>query len=456
LFTQTLEALRAPGLGEPRRIATLSIDIDFFQKINDTLGASTGDAVLRHVADRLNTFAGTSGIAARLGGDEFGVATEYMPRWDSVADTAEALCHALQRPMRIGEHEIAIQVCVGATCYPFADVEPAPVKDTAEELLKQSNFALAEAKRGGGGICRVYSRQLDDREHNRNVLRNSMRHGLHEQQFVLHYHPIVELSTGEIVGAEALLRWAHPELGMQRPDLFIPEAESSGLIVPLGGWVIRTALAEMREWEKLCNRSLRIAVNVSGVQLYDPGFIAMLDEALAVTGADPAMVDLELTESVLLEGSTLAVLQALRERGFKLAVDDFGTGYSSFRYLKILPVSTVKIDQSFVRHIVIDSSDASIVRAIAAVARSMDLAVIAEGIETSSQRDFLRNEGCLLGQGYLFSLPLAVEDFRWLLTNNATLPLGEADAQPTRITLPASLETAYLSDVDLQSAGDRQ
>jgi EAL domain-containing protein (putative c-di-GMP-specific phosphodiesterase class I) len=188
----------------------------------------------------------------------------------------------------------------------------------------------------------------------------------------------------------------------------------------------------MQEWEKLCARSLRISINVSGVQLYDPSFIAILDDALSEGGADPRKVDLELTESVLIEGSRLDVLQALQERGFRLAVDDFGTGYSSFRYLKTLPISVVKIDQSFVRHMVIDSSDASIVRAIASVAKSMDLEVIAEGIETPYQRDFLRNEGCAVGQGYLFSLPLTGEDFRGLLTSNATLPLGETYDVPLR------------------------
>jgi diguanylate cyclase (GGDEF)-like protein len=456
LFIQTIESLFAAGLAEPRHVAAFSIDIDSFQEINDRLGASVGDAVLRHVADRLGKFAGRSGAAARLGGDEFGVAAADMPPEVSIAEQAAALCHALQQPMRIREHEVAIQVCVGVTSCPFTDGAPALGKDAAEELLKQSSFALAEAKRGGRGTFRVYSKQMDDRERNRSVLRQSMRQGLQERQFVLHYHPIVDLSSGDIIGAEALVRWAHPVLGMQRPDLFIPEAETSGLIVPLGAWVIRTALFEMQDWERRCARPLRISINVSGVQLCDPGFITMLDEALADTGADPRMVDLELTESVLIEGSTLDVLKALQERGFRLAVDDFGTGYSSFRYLKALPISAVKIDQSFVRHMVIDSSDASIVRAILAVAKSLGLEVVAEGIETASQRDFLRNEGCKVGQGYLFSLPLAVEDFRWLLAGNATLPLSEAYALPARAGRAGSLVSAGVSRAGLHSTGNMQ
>jgi EAL domain-containing protein (putative c-di-GMP-specific phosphodiesterase class I) len=259
-----------------------------------------------------------------------------------------------------------------------------------------------------------------------------MQRGLKENQFILHYHPIVDLASGEIVGAEALLRWAHPEFGMQRPDLFIPEAESSGLIVPLGAWVLRTALFEVREWEKRCARPLRMAFNVSGVQVLDPDFVPMLDRVFEETGVDPRLIDLELTESAFIDASALNVLHALKERGCRLVIDDFGTGYSSFRYLQTFPVGAVKIDQTFVRQMVIDSSDASIIRAIVAVAKSLSLDVIAEGIETLAQRDFLCNEGCYVGQGSLFSLPLTSEDFCWLLTSNAKLPLGEQHAPPPK------------------------
>ena len=425
-FVRTLTGMCAPNLAEARHIAAFSIDLDSFQSINEKYGSSVGDAVLRCVSERLADFAGASGIAARIGGDEFGIATTEVPPGAPLADKAARLCRILQSPMHIGEYEISIQVCLGAAAYAFEDIGPVATGDAAENLVKRSNFALAQAKRAGSGVFRLYSKELDHRERNRLVLRDSMQRGMDRHQFVLHYHPIVDLATGEIIGAEALVRWAHPTLGMQRPDLFIPEAESSGLIVPLGAWVIRTALLEMRDWPEQRERSRRIAINVSGIQLLDPGFVAMLDRILAETGADPKLIDLELTETILIGASALSVLNALKERGFQLAVDDFGTGYSSFRYLQSLPVGKVKIDQSFVRHMVIDSSDASIVRAIVAVAKSLELEVIAEGIETASQRDFLHNEGCPIGQGYLFSLPLAAEDFRWLLASRATLPLGEA------------------------------
>jgi EAL domain-containing protein (putative c-di-GMP-specific phosphodiesterase class I) len=334
--------------------------------------------------------------------------------------------------MQIGEHETSIQVCVGTAQYPFAGGNRQAAAEAAEELIKQSNLALADAKRAGGATFRLYSQRLDDRDRNGTMLRQSMRRALDEQQFVLHYHPIVDLTTGEILGAEALVRWRHPILGMQRPDLFIPEAESSGLIVPLGAWVLRTALLELQAWQKLSARALRVAVNVSAVQLLDPNFLAMIDTALAETGADPTMIDLELTESVFIDTSALSVLNALQQRGCRLAVDDFGTGYASFRYLQTLPVSAVKIDQTFVRHMVIDSSDASIIRAIVTVAKSLKLEVVAEGIETPMQRNFLRDEGCQVGQGYLFSLPLEAVDFRWLLESKVTLPPGGDYTPPIR------------------------
>jgi diguanylate cyclase (GGDEF)-like protein/PAS domain S-box-containing protein len=432
LYINTLDEMCASTLADSRRIIALSIDLDALQRVNDTQGSSIGDAVLRCVAERLTEFAGASGMVARLGGDEFGVVIPDVPPEISIADQAAVLCRILQRPMQILEREIIIQVCVGAALYPFADRDPMTAENAAREIVKRSNFALAEAKRGGSGSFRQYSKQLDDRERNRAELRRSLQRGLKEQQFILHYHPIVDLASSEIVGAEALVRWAHPELGLQHPDSFIPEAESSGLIVPLGAWVIRTALFEMQEWQKRCARPIRMAINVSGVQLLDPNFMSMLDRVLEETGVDPRLIDLELTESALIDAPALNVLQALKARGFQLVVDDFGTGYSSFRYLQTLPISAVKIDQAFVRHMVIDSSDASIVRAIVAVAKSLGLRVIAEGIETSVQRDFLGNEGCNVGQGYLFSLPLTSEDFRWLLTGDAKLPVGEEHTPPPR------------------------
>jgi EAL domain-containing protein (putative c-di-GMP-specific phosphodiesterase class I) len=341
-------------------------------------------------------------------------------------------------------HEIVAQACVGATAYCLRDDvtapgDPAPgptapmaatPSSLADEIVKQSNLALAEAKRAGRGAHRIYAAELDDRERSRVILRQSLQRAVGEEQFLLQYHPLVDLRSGRIVGAEALVRWEHPELGMQQPDRFIPLAEASGLIVPLGRWVLRTALRELSEWARAGIDPPRVSVNISSVQLRDPDFIAAIDEALADTGCDPRRIDFELTESVLIEASsrTLTVLNALKRRGFRLALDDFGTGYSSFQYLRSLPIDKVKIDQAFVRRMAVDSSDAAIVRAIMTVARSLSLEIVAEGIETLVQRDFLRNEGCPVGQGYFFSLPLPAPAFRELLGRRVMLPVWERSA----------------------------
>jgi EAL domain-containing protein (putative c-di-GMP-specific phosphodiesterase class I) len=243
-------------------------------------------------------------------------------------------------------------------------------------------------------------------------------------EFIVHYHPFVDLASGRIIGAEALVRWQHPELGTQRPDLFIPIAEASGLIVPLGQWVLETALRDVRHWRAGPGDSPTVSVNVSGVQLAHPGFIGMVEGVLAATGIDPRTVELELTESVLIDASAplLGVLNRLKQIGFGLSLDDFGTGYSSFQYLRDFPIDKLKIDQTFVRHMVVDSSDASIVRAIMTIAKSLNLKVIAEGVETQAQLEFLRGEGCLVGQGHLFSRPVAADELGMLVRSGARLP----------------------------------
>ncbi len=272
------------------------------------------------------------------------------------------------------------------------------------------------------------------RERKTVILQRSLKRGSIEAQFHLVYHPLVEIRTGRIMGAEALLRWHHPELGVQRPDKFIPLAEASGLIVPLGAWVFRTALLELKNWHDAGSPDIRIAVNVSSVQIRDSGFIAMVDDVLAETGIDPSMVDLELTESVMIEANatTLAVLDALKARSFQLALDDFGTGYSSFRCLQDLPIDQIKIDQTFVRRVTHDTGEDAIVRAMLAVTERLGVGVLAEGIETAAQRDFLCNEGCTFGQGYYFSLPLRAETFRGVLSSGDTLPLPAPSIAPLR------------------------
>ncbi len=423
-FKQLMSQAVDHAAGSAGRLGAFAVDLDGFQDINDALGSPVGDAVLQCVAQRLVLFCGACGAAGRLGGDEFAIFRPLLPGCASILDSAEGLSRELGHPMMIDGHEISIEACVGATIYPFTERGPAGTETGCDEIIKQSNLALCKAKRAGRGVARCYTADMDDGERHRSVLRRSLQHGFIEAQFHLLYHPLIELASGRIMGAEALLRWQHPDLGLQRPDLFIPMAEASGLIVPLGAWVLRTALLEMRHWPRHGAESTRISVNVSSVQLRDPGFLPMIDAVLAETGAEPGLVDLELTESVLIEATAamIGILDALRARGFRLALDDFGTGYSSFRCLQDLPIDKIKIDQTFVRRVTLDTGDDAIVQAMLSVAKRLGLEVIAEGIETVAQHDFVRDAGCRIGQGYLFSLPVTPQDFGRLLERGVKFP----------------------------------
>jgi len=416
-FKHLLAEAADEAAASPGRLAAFAVDLDGFQDINDALGPPVGDAVLRCVGERLADFCGSEGAAGRLGGDEFAIFRPDPPSGPPILDSAAELCRELGRPMTIEGHEISIEACVGATTHPFTERERMGAESASDDIIKQCNMALSEAKRAGRGVARRYTADMDDSERHRAILRRSLQRGFIETQFRLLYHPLIDLASGRIIGAEALLRWHHPDLGLQRPDMFIPMAETSGLIVKLGAWVVRTALRQLRDWARQGRERTRISINVSSVQLRDPGFLAMIDAALTETGADARLVDLELTESVLIEATqaVIGILDALRVRGFRLALDDFGTGYSSFRVLQDLPIDTIKIDQTFVRRVTLDTGDDAIVQAMLSVARRLGLEVIAEGIESQAQRDFVRDAGCRIGQGYFFSLPVSAEEFGALL-----------------------------------------
>ncbi len=410
--------LMAEAAAAPGRLAVFAIDLDRLQDINDALGLPVGDAVLRCVGERLALFCGAKGAAGRLGGDGFAIFRSDPPSGPTILETASTLCRELSRPMTIEGHEITIEACVGATTYPFTERDRPGAGGVSDDIIKQCNMALGEAKRAGRGVARRYTAGMDDSDHHRAVLRRSLLRGSIETQFRLLYQPLIDLASGRILGAEALLRWQHPDLGLQRPESFIPMAEASGLIVPLGAFVFRTALLKLRDWARNGWETIRMSVNISSVQLRDPGLLAMIDAALRDTGADPRLVDLDFTESALIEATPLVIgtFEALRARGFRLAFDDFGIGYSSFRILQGLPIDTIKIDQSFMHRVTLDTGDDAIVKAMLSVAGRLGLEVIAEGIETHAQLDFIRDAGCRIGQGYLFSQPLPPEEFSTLLT----------------------------------------
>jgi len=416
--------------------AMVFIAIGEFRAISSTLGVARGDLIIRKTAERLKRLAGDGAIVARTADDEFAVLKTGMTE-DEISHLPLEIGAALAEPMllavlnapageptdsEVSECRIAVNIGIASS----RDEDP-DGQTAVSEYIKRGNIALYEARRLGlGQICR-YTHDIDDRIRNRLLLRQSLHAAIDNQEFVIHYQPILDLRSGAIIAAEALLRWDHPTLGRQPPAEFIPLAEESGLIVPLGAWVLKTSMTQIREWRAAFGIR-KIAVNVSGVQFEQADFVETIEALLRETGATPDMIELELTESMLVDCSRdmLERMNALRRLGLTLAIDDFGTGYSSLKYLSKLPVDKLKIDQSFVRQMSDDSSDATIVRTIVALGKGLNLEVFAEGVETAAQRQFLVDQGCRSGQGYLFSRPVPAADFAALLRNRGTLPLSNS------------------------------
>ena len=404
------------------------IDLDGFQAVNDAFGDGFGDMTLRRVGLRLTEFAEVrDGFAARLGGDEFAVYVAQAASDDDALSLAETIRHSLGVPIIIDGKQAVLDASIGAVLLSLhAEGETSSANEAISEFIERAHLAMHAAKQKGAARSVLYRPQMDERLRNQRALAQSLQEAVGNlTDFELHYQPLVDLATGRIVAAEALIRWRHPLLGLQRPDLFIPLAESTGLIVPLGAWVIREAMRQVQAWKAAGLAPPRVSVNVSSVQLARAGLIPVVEHALEDTGADAKEFEIELTESVLIDATPdiRSQLNRLKFLGFDLAIDDFGTGHSTFKYLRDFPIDKIKIDQAFIRNLVIGSSDESIVRAMVGLARALKLGVVAEGIETTTQRNFLRGEGCDVGQGYLFSKPLNAEDFAWLLAQDAALPL---------------------------------
>ena len=421
------EALSRPAEAA-RRTALFYIDLCSFATINDTWGEARADKLLRRVALTLTELAETmAGTVIRFGGDEFGLFLPDMAPQMKALDVGELICAEISRPMVIDGSQIVVEACVGAA-ETSLDMTGTPhgAQDRADELMKRARLAISAAKHKGASACVLYSPAIVHGATNSSTLRNSLHYAIESEQFELHYQPLVDLESGGIVGAEALVRWSHPDLGLMRPDIFIPIAEATRLIVPLGAWITKAVMRQTQSWKRAGISVPRISINLSSVQLQSPGLLDMVEDALAATGCNGADFEFELTEGVLIEISpeVSARLAGLKALGFTLALDDFGSGHATFAYLRQLPVDKIKIDQIFVRQLMVGSSDALIVRAMIGMARSLGLDVLAEGIETRRQRDFLIEEGCRSGQGYFFSLPLNPEDFAWVLGQRVPLPLS--------------------------------
>ena len=393
-----------------RKVALLFVDLDRFKAVNDSFGHPAGDTLLRDAAQRLRACVRDSDTISRHGGDEFLVVLTDLQSSEVPAQIAGKIMATLSAPFRIEAHEATISASVGITVYPEDGAE-------FDELLKKADTAMYHAKEAGRNAYRFYTERMNTDAPEKLDLHGRLRRALERGEFVLHYQPLVELGTGEIVGGEALLRWQSPEHGLIAPGSFIPAAEHSGLIVPLGEWVLREACAELALWHAQGRRQLSMAVNISAIQFRRGDVEETVLRALASSGATPAALELELTESILIDGAeqVLATMRRLQALGVRLAIDDFGTGYSSLAYLKRFAVDKLKIDRSFVRDIVSNPDDAAIVRAVIQMAGNLNLKVLAEGVETAAVADQLRAMQCDLVQGYHFGRPMPAAEFRRLI-----------------------------------------
>jgi diguanylate cyclase (GGDEF)-like protein/PAS domain S-box-containing protein len=399
-LTQALASARR----QEGRVALLFLDLDRFKNINDSLGHSVGDLFLQEVAGRLEKATRELDTVARVGGDEFLILLTGLKDVTDAAVAAERLMDAMTAEFVVQGHPLNIGCSLGISIFPEHGTD-------AETLIKNADTAMYSAKENGRNGFRFFTEDVNALAVERLTLENSLPHALDKEELFLVYQPEVDMTTGKIIGLEALLRWQHPELGLVPPDKFIRIAENCGLIVPVGEWVLRTACSQARKWQEAGLPPVRVAVNVSAVQFRRQGFSEQVRKVLRETGLAPEYLELELTESLLLADAdvTLSVIQELKAMGLTLAIDDFGTGYSSFRYLKQFRVSRLKIDRSFIRDVAVNPDDAAITAAIISMAKSLRLKVIAEGVEDEAQMSFLRAHQCDEIQGYYFSKPLAVE-----------------------------------------------
>jgi diguanylate cyclase (GGDEF)-like protein len=400
-----------------RLVAAFFIDLDHFSRINDTLGHEVGDQLLRHVASRLRSccreredevgpaVASLAPEVARLGGDEFTIIMAGLQEAQDAAKLARRILSSFAHPVRVGSHEIFINASIGIAIYPYDG-------EDIDTLLMHADTAMYKAKEQGGSSYQTYSKSMTTTALQRLTLENDLRRALDRNEFEVHYQPIVDAYTSTVVGAEALFRWRHPELGLLLPSEFIPIAEENGLIVPMGEWILENACLQNRAWQDAGLPRIRVSVNLSSRQL-KRSLTDTVARALQVSGLEPRYLSLELTESVLVnhhkEGTD--ALHALRAMGLHLAVDDFGTGYSSFSYLKHFPLDTLKIDRSFIREIAVQPDDAAITTAIIAMGHALGLRVIAEGVETEAHLILLQKQGCDEIQGYLVGRPVPADRF---------------------------------------------
>jgi diguanylate cyclase (GGDEF)-like protein/PAS domain S-box-containing protein len=400
----------ALALRNTKKVAVLFLDLDGFKHINDSLGHSIGDRLLQSIAKRLVESVRGSDTVSRQGGDEFVVLLSEVEGLESVATTVRRLLQVGTESHAIDQHDLHVTSCIGVSIYPDDGLD-------AETLIKNADTAMYQAKENGRQSYQFFKPAMNVRAVERQSIEGSLRRALERQEFAVHYQPKINLRTGEISGAEALIRWTHPTRGSVSPAQFIPVAEDCGLILPIGNWVLREACKQARTWVEAGLPLGTMGANISAVEFRNENFLAGVFSILEDTGLDPRFLELELTESVLMKRpeSTASVLRALRAKGVQVAVDDFGTGYSSLSYLQKFSIDALKIDQSFVRRITTAPTETTIVTAVISMARSLKLRVVAEGVETLKELEFLQAHQCDEAQGYYFSRPVPAEQFAKLL-----------------------------------------
>jgi diguanylate cyclase (GGDEF)-like protein len=396
----------------------LFLDLDGFKHINESLGHAVGDKLLQSIAKRLVDCVRVTDTVSRQGGDEFVVLLSEVRHPEDAAVTARRMLQAVAEPHSIEPHDLHVTASIGVSVYPEDGLN-------AEALVKNADTAMYQAKENGRQSYQFFKPAMNVRAVERQSIEESLRRALERQEFVLYYQPKIHLRTREITGAEALIRWTHPSRGPVSPAQFIPVAEDCGLIVPIGRWVLREACKQARTWVDAGLPPSTMAVNISAMEFRDENFLESVFAILKETGLDPSSLELELTESVLMKRaeSAASVLQTLRARGVQVAVDDFGTGYSSLSYLRKFPIDALKIDQSFIRQITSAPFDTTIVTAVISMARSMNLRVVAEGVETQEELAFLQAHECDEAQGYYFSHPVLPQQFAKLLQTGISDPV---------------------------------
>ncbi|MBV8754791.1 MAG: EAL domain-containing protein [Hyphomicrobiales bacterium] len=417
LLRERLEQALGRMRDQESRLAVLYVDLDCFKDVNDALGHPVGDALLRMAADRLRGCVREGDTVARLGGDEFAIIQDSIRNDEQTSDLAKRIAEVIGAPFEVEGHDVTVSASIGIAMAPRDGADP-------DTLLKFADMALYAAKTDGRRTYRFFEAEMNARLHARRALETDLRLAFARREFELYYQPTIDVASGRIVGVEALLRWQHPERGMVAPSEFIPLAESIGLIVPLGEWVLRQACAEAARWPD----EVTVAVNLSPLQFKNANLVQTVMSALTAAGLSPRRLELEITESVLLQENenNPATLHRLRDLGVRIALDDFGTGYSSLSYLRVFPFDRIKIDGSFVKELPHNVESVSIVRAMADLARGLNMATTAEGVETPEQLEALRADGVTAAQGYLFSRPVPAGDLRELLGRHQTFAVEAA------------------------------